>query len=128
MKRFISENGAGFVTITLVLFACASPFIFTQYGAERFNYSDTGQIGDTIGGLTAPIIGVLNAILLYWTIRTQSQQIRQDRLRFDIDKRIDRVKASIKGLKIVIDEIIVVPDNEIKGKHKGMNSLVTLWA
>lgn len=33
----------------------------------------TGQIGDTIGGITAPILGLVNIVLLYITFRGQGQ-------------------------------------------------------
>ena len=35
------------------------------------NFKSTGQIGDTIGGITAPIIGLISIILLYITFREQ---------------------------------------------------------
>ena len=34
-------------------------------------FDHIGEIGDTIGGLTAPVIGLLNAVLLYLTLREQ---------------------------------------------------------
>lgn len=57
-------------SVVLTLFA---PFLATCHGLERLNFMDTGQIGDTIGGTTAPIIGLLNALLLYFTFREQAQ-------------------------------------------------------
>lgn len=35
------------------------------------DFTNTGQIGDTIGGITAPIIGLVSIILLYITFREQ---------------------------------------------------------
>lgn len=34
-------------------------------------FSGTGEIGDTIGGITSPVIGLFNAFLLYLTIKEQ---------------------------------------------------------
>ncbi|MBV7533052.1 hypothetical protein [Chitinophaga sp. sic0106] len=49
-----------------------SPIIFTCHTAsERWNFINTGPIGDTIGGLTAPIIGLISAILLFLALRAQ---------------------------------------------------------
>lgn len=36
-----------------------------------FDYSKTGTFGDTIGGITAPIIGLISALLIYLSFRAQ---------------------------------------------------------
>ena len=36
-----------------------------------FDLSDKGVIGDAIGGITAPIIGIIGAVLIYLTFRSQ---------------------------------------------------------
>ncbi len=36
------------------------------------NEANTGNVGDTIGGITAPFIGLLNAILVYMAFKQQS--------------------------------------------------------
>lgn len=36
-----------------------------------FDYSKTGTFGDTIGGLTAPIIGIFSSLLIYFSFRAQ---------------------------------------------------------
>ena len=38
-----------------------------------FDFSETGQIGDTIGGITAPFIGLLSAVLVYLSFLKQSE-------------------------------------------------------
>ena len=47
-------------------------FLYTRpiFGDEVI-FDHIGEIGDTIGGLTAPVIGLLNAVLLYLTLREQ---------------------------------------------------------
>lgn len=41
-----------------------SPILFTRdFGLLDFNH--TGEIGDTIGGLTSPIIGLIGAVLVF---------------------------------------------------------------
>lgn len=53
--------------ITIIL-----PFLFTRSAfCDSLIFSGTGEIGDTIGGITAPVIGLLNAFLLYLTIKEQ---------------------------------------------------------
>ena len=51
---------------------CLCSFLYTRpiFGDEVI-FDHIGEIGDTIGGLTAPVIGLLNAVLLYLTLREQ---------------------------------------------------------
>ena len=67
--EFISKNiiqvFVGFCLIVLVV-----PFLFTRswFG---FASSKTGYVGDTIGGLTAPFIGLFSALLVYIAFKEQ---------------------------------------------------------
>lgn len=48
------------------------PWLFTQNGFPRFaSFTNSGQIGDTIGGTTAPFIGLLSAVLVYRALQAQ---------------------------------------------------------
>ena len=50
------------------------PFIFTRhypFGWDWLDFSQTGDIGDTIGGITAPIVGLISILLLWWTLKEQ---------------------------------------------------------
>lgn len=58
--------------IICAVILCFSPWVFTRPSiCEDFNFSNTGEIGDTIGGITAPFIGVISIILLWITFREQ---------------------------------------------------------
>lgn len=65
------------------------PLILTQ-GAfySIFNFSETGPIGDTIGGITAPFIGLLGATLVYISFEEQrkANKIQIDFLLFTANK------------------------------------------
>ena len=52
-------------------------------------FDHIGEIGDTIGGLTAPVIGLLNAVLLYLTLREQ----------FEFN---EKQKKSVKEVKVFV--------------------------
>lgn len=57
------------ITIVVVVIA---PFILTRSSiSDIFDFSSTGEIGDTIDGTTAPIIGLISIILLYRTLQEQ---------------------------------------------------------
>lgn len=60
------------VLICVSILSLILPFLLTRESfCAALSFSDTGEIGDTIGGITAPLIGLLNAFLLYLTIREQ---------------------------------------------------------
>lgn len=89
-----------------------SPLIFTQYSGIA-DFSDTGNIGDTIGGITAPFINILGAILVFLALKAQIQAnlLVQDQIdQQEIEKKLDNeskqlnqyysnLKSSIDGFK-----------------------------
>lgn len=77
-----------------------SPVLLTQdsfWGI--FDFTETGQIGDTIGGITAPIVGLVSIILLYITLKEQqdfnAQQV--------IDNRVNHLLAIQNDLNALSD-------------------------
>ena len=51
------------IAILLAVFAFFSPLIFTQNGGVDF--TKTGQIGDTIGGIMGPFVGMASIIVMF---------------------------------------------------------------
>lgn len=64
------NNGIKVLIFLGITFAIFAPLLFTQ-GLTQFDFTETGQIGDTIGGITAPIIGILSILLLFYTLWEQ---------------------------------------------------------
>ena len=80
--------------IGVVLLMFLATFLFTRHAfSNLFDYSLTGQIGDTIGGIASPIIGLMGAVLVYLSFREQieANTIQRDALRNEI-KRSDATK------------------------------------
>lgn len=50
---------------TLIGFILFGPYLFTRNSLLGFSFEETGQIGDTIGGITAPFVNLLAAFLVY---------------------------------------------------------------
>lgn len=103
MSKFFTPKN---VTVFFVALAFFSPMLFTLHGLECFNFNKTGAVGDTIGGLTAPFIGVLNAILLYMTLKRQDDELnrseilrRQDEARRDKEMRILEMQRTEQKLR-----------------------------
>lgn len=74
IKTFIMNNRQylfvfGFI---LLLFGAILTFIQPAFW-KSYDLTDTGQIGDTIGGITAPIINIIGAILVYSSFIEQNR-------------------------------------------------------
>jgi hypothetical protein len=62
----------GVAFIGIILFIIMAPYLFTQLSLFPWiDFDKTSSMGDTIGGITAPIIGVFSALLVYITFREQ---------------------------------------------------------
>lgn len=74
-KKFNIKPVLIFILACLGLFSIAAPFVLTRAALLEcliFN-SDTSEIGDTIGGITAPFIGAAVGILTYLAFLKQSE-------------------------------------------------------
>ena len=100
-----------FIGIPLFLL---SPFLLTGFSYFKWaDFTSTGQIGDTIGGITAPIVNLISAILIYLSFRQQllANEIQIDLINAEKNKDIARadrellifhyheIKSSIEALK-----------------------------
>lgn len=66
------------------------PFILTgHYFHDRFNFSETGQIGDTIGGITAPFMNLIGAFLVFYALKAQvkANELIQDQIDKDNEQK-----------------------------------------
>tara|TARA_R110000823_G_scaffold196975_1_gene328233 strand:- start:1973 stop:2551 length:579 start_codon:yes stop_codon:yes gene_type:complete len=52
---------------------------------ENLDLSNTSSIGDTIGGITAPILGIISIVLLYITLNRQIDSINDQKLKNESD-------------------------------------------
>lgn len=66
------------------------PWLFTHpylLSWDSFDFSQTGEIGDTIGGITAPIVGLISILLLWWTL-TEQLKFNKEQTKFNDANRI----------------------------------------
>lgn len=100
------------VIILLFLLVLALPAILTQPG--RLNFSETGQIGDTIGGTMGPFIAIIAALLTFVAFWVQYEaNIKQ---REDIS--IERHEAKFyKMLDIYSEMTNNLEVHSVKGKE-----------
>lgn len=65
-QRFIKRIVA--VSVLIILLA---PFVLTRPSIEIMSFLNTGQIGDTIGGISSPVVGIVSIFLLAYTLIEQ---------------------------------------------------------
>lgn len=73
-----------FLIIVCVMVILLMPWLFTHSwlydwtDCESFVFTSTGEIGDTVGGITAPFVGMLSALLTYLLLRHQLKRENQE--------------------------------------------------
>ncbi len=64
-----------------------APIVLTQPALTYWmDFRQTGQIGDTIGGITAPIVNLIGAVLIYFSFKEQIKANNNQWLAFEHDK------------------------------------------
>lgn len=82
----------------LILTTFIAPIVLTQ--SSFIDFTNTGQIGDTIGGLTAPFLNLLGAILIYSTFKEQIKANAQTKK--ELAQREDAEKERLNKIKKLI--------------------------
>jgi hypothetical protein len=101
-----------------------APYLFTRPG--NISFKETGPIGDTIGGITAPITGLIGSILVFLALRAQivaneiiQGQIRDQKIEEQMKKEVGYISDLYKYLLSTIENIQV-------GKTKGVGAIMEL--
>lgn len=93
-----------FSLVVGIVGVCFGPWLLIQpnpWGCESLDFSHSGSIGDTIGGITAPFIGLISIVLLVWTLNEQIK-INNEQIKFNDASRMLTIQAHI----MQIDESI----------------------
>lgn len=77
LKQFLKSvpRGIWIMIVVFILIIIALPMLFTRPGI--INFTETGQIGDTIGGTMGPFIAILAALLTFFAFWTQFDANRE---------------------------------------------------
>lgn len=114
------------ISILLILFSFFAPLIFTSnYLFERLDFTETGQIGDTIGGILNPFIALAGVLLtflaFYMQIKANQIQISQfkESIKKDKEKRslIERTDYYNKLRLLEVDLKTIESDIQQKAKN-----------
>ncbi|PKL16337.1 MAG: hypothetical protein CVV49_16705 [Spirochaetae bacterium HGW-Spirochaetae-5] len=102
-----------FASIMLFIFSMISPLIFTR-SLTDFDFTNTGQIGDTIGGLMSPFIAMVATILTFAAFyvqyranqiqirnfENQENQVKLERFETKLFNMLDIHRKNVSDLEI----------------------------
>lgn len=91
VKKWLTINRIILISGVTALIA---PFFLTRK-AGFISFENTGQIGDTIGGITSPIIGLLGAYLVYKALQAQIDANSEIAKQFKEQQRADYEQKKI---------------------------------
>lgn len=83
------------IIILLIIIVVIPPLLKNIVIGSCFDYTDSGEIGDTIGGITAPFINGLAALLVFITFKEQvkaNKLIQQQQYFQHIQEQINRLE------------------------------------
>ena len=121
--RFIDKWAKWLIIMLLVLILLLPFFITRTLGF--IDFSETGQIGDTIGGITAPIIGFVSAILIFVSFRAQ---IKANKIQFEIileDRKNSTNENYFKNIETLISSIEKADEIDLENSFNTLTSSFT---
>lgn len=126
-KLFLS-----FLIIGSILIAFLAVFLFTRNAiSNMFMLTNTGQIGDTIGGITAPIFGLIGFVLVFYSFSEQykANQIQIESLKQQEHDRVtteeyNLLESLLTNLdqKIDLFELVESKDSVVSYRAKSILS------
>jgi len=127
----------GIILIFISLYIFTRPAIFSAW-----DFSSTGQIGDTIGGITGPVINLIGAFLVYISFQAQikankiqSDALAEEKLRLNTESIYQKQVSQFEDIKLRLKElefiVQVPPDYGNNGTistnapliYRGLNAL-----
>ena len=72
------------ISLMLLSFFCVWLFTTPAFW-QRLELTHTSSIGDTIGGITAPFLGIISIVFLYLTLNRQIDSINDQKLKNESD-------------------------------------------
>lgn len=119
VKSSFQKNKLEIFLVLSLIFTVCSPYIFTRNVFESLDFRNTGQIGDTIGGITGPIINMIGSYLVYLALKAQLEANQETATQAHFDRLVqalnsyeeicigdttDKLKSNASKINSVIDE------------------------
>ncbi len=93
-----------FVLVVLILFL---PSALTQRQWFGLNFKDTGQIGDTIGGIVGPFIAIIASVLTFIAFWVQFKANQQQKRDLQIERFESRLFSMLETHRNNVSEITI---------------------
>ncbi|WP_172917208.1 putative phage abortive infection protein [Capnocytophaga canis] len=113
IKKYINVILLGISIIIYLVFLVVSPIIFTRSNWFGFDFSKTGQIGDTIGGITSPFIGVIAVFITglafyaqYRANQIQINALEQQKKQFEEEQKEYRKETELQKFETQFYEML----------------------
>lgn len=94
-----------------VIIIFAAPYLFTQYSSSNVSYEGTGQIGDTIGGISGPFLSLIGSALVFLALKAQvkaNELVQQQIKAEELERNFRLIFEEIKELEKSINEFSIV--------------------
>ncbi len=104
-----------------ILLLILSPFLFTQN--LGFDFSNTGQIGDTIGGITSPIASLIGAFLVYYAFLVQLDANQLIFKQLNEEKK-DRDKSQVESRFFELLKIHIEDEKDMKINNEDFSLII----
>lgn len=93
-KGWLARN-AGFLFLVAFIATISAPYFVTQFSIWPYiDFTKTGSIGDTIGGITAPVINIFAALLVYLAFREQVKANDIQVKALNDERRVRKIESS----------------------------------
>lgn len=116
----------GIVLVIFILIGFFPRWFIHPAASSKLDFSDTGEIGDTIGGIMGPFVAICAAILTFIAFWVQYKANKQQTKQFKIqarDARIDRFESRLSELIKIHRENL----NDIKvGESQGRDAFINM--
>jgi Putative phage abortive infection protein len=114
MKKKDLAKILGFALLVLLLLFTL-PYIFTLPNFTGIDFSKTGNIGDTFGGILGPFIAIVAAVLTFFAFYIQYQANEQQKGDLKIERFENKFYELLKLHKTNVDEMKIGSD--IQGRN-----------
>lgn len=101
----------------VLIFASASPYLFSKLAWGIEFGSETGSIGDTIGGITAPFLSLLGSILVFAALKAQIDANRAVQMQFDKQENDLKLESINKIELLSVDLDSIINDIELRAER-----------
>lgn len=118
----------GWLAFIFIIFSFIAPYLFTgESSCNRYDFTQTGPIGDTIGGLMNPFIAIAGVIttFLAFLMQVRANEIQREQFLKTLQKEEEKEKTdsfcNLQILKLDIENII----ENIKTNINSINKFLT---